>query len=570
MIWPYLLAALWTSCLCGTASAMRTSLQTRQAEESNTTAAGSGGTTGSGGLCPPLMRELLASRAKQNTIMFAVINEAQFDFARNWLHWVKKVGIDYYFVAATDANTSRRLIDMDEPCFDRVDEKVTALGLQWGHEGWRHMTWAKVFVLDAIVDWGFNVVVSDVDVVWFKDPLPLFDIHQDAGKRIRATCCSARMARAAIMILAIADWRRAAAHITTSTLECAYKLMRTPIVQPHPTAERLKGAFNNSVWMGIIPPSIASNAHSYFLQRLHKVKQVEPYMVHMTWTYNGIPGKRSRLRDAGLWMVDSPEYYNDGSFVTVDLNHPEAPLDYNSWNENEDMVSYHLDSIHKQLQQVYVGMALAAVAKRAFILPQFQCYCEKIWYSVVRCRVVDAQTMPLPVPCPQDYLFDPGHYVDFPDAHGPPLNVREASFLQHEAVPDEIKDSVLTIRPSAELGCTDCTKEEAAEGGGKTVLVPPGLKDGQLLLLLGDKYASYRVWRLSFTGVGTTRRAFGGFSNATHAIQFDKRMEHITTSFCCRRKEETGRYHKEKEMAVMLQMYKEFNFSSLHAAPPRL
>lgn len=107
---------------------MRTSLQTRQAEESNTTAAGSGGTTGSGGLCPPLMRELLASRAKQNTIMFAVINEAQFDFARNWLHWVKKVGIDYYFVAATDANTSRRLIDMDEPCFDRVDEKVTALG----------------------------------------------------------------------------------------------------------------------------------------------------------------------------------------------------------------------------------------------------------------------------------------------------------------------------------------------------------------------------------------------------------------------------------------------------------
>ncbi len=177
--------------------------------------------------------------------------------------------------------------------------------------------------------------------------------------------------------------------------------------------------------------------------------------------------------------------------------------------------------------------------------------------------------------------------------------------LTHDsAVPIKSQDSVLTIRPSAELGCTDCTKEEAAEGGGKTVLVPPGLKDGQLLLLLGDKYASYRVWRLSFTGVGTTRRAFGGFSNATHAIQFDKRMEHITTSFCCRcadspcehshlcycpeakglsirifmssaptcrrRKEETGRYHKEKEMAVMLQMYKEFNFSSLHAAPPRL
>jgi hypothetical protein len=44
------------------------------------------------------------------------------------------------------------------------------------------MTWAKVFVLDVMVDWGFNIVMSDVDVVWFKDPLPLFSIHKDAGK----------------------------------------------------------------------------------------------------------------------------------------------------------------------------------------------------------------------------------------------------------------------------------------------------------------------------------------------------------------------------------------------------
>ena len=43
------------------------------------------------------------------------------------------------------------------------------------------MTWSKVFVLDEVVDWGFNLVVSDVDVVWFKDPLPLFAQHPHAG-----------------------------------------------------------------------------------------------------------------------------------------------------------------------------------------------------------------------------------------------------------------------------------------------------------------------------------------------------------------------------------------------------
>ena len=59
----------------------------------------------------------------------------------------------------------------------------TPVGLEWGQEGWRRMTWAKVFVLDVIVDWGFNLVVSDVDVVWFKDPLPLLSKHPEAGKQ---------------------------------------------------------------------------------------------------------------------------------------------------------------------------------------------------------------------------------------------------------------------------------------------------------------------------------------------------------------------------------------------------
>ena len=58
-----------------------------------------------------------------------------------------------------------------------------AAGLKWGEEGWRRMTWAKVFVLDAVADWGFNLVISDVDVVWFRDPLPLFAKHAHAGGR---------------------------------------------------------------------------------------------------------------------------------------------------------------------------------------------------------------------------------------------------------------------------------------------------------------------------------------------------------------------------------------------------
>lgn len=96
------------------------------------------------------------------------------------------------------------------------------------------------------------------------------------------------------------------------------------------------------------------------------------------------------------------------------------------------------------------------------------------------------------------------------------------------------QESVVVIRPSAALACTDCVREEAGRGGGPpVVLVPPGLTDAQLLPLLAP-YKRYRVWRLSFEGVGGVARAYGGFASQEAAHRFDQRMERITTTFCCR------------------------------------
>jgi hypothetical protein len=50
----------------------------------------------------------------------------------------------------------------------------------------------------------------------------------------------------------------------------------------------------------------------------------------------------------------------------------QKPPGYNDWNENEDMVAFYLETIHAQLQQAYVGMALAVASKRAFVLPTVQ------------------------------------------------------------------------------------------------------------------------------------------------------------------------------------------------------
>ncbi len=49
---------------------------------------------------------------------------------------------------------------------------------------------------------------------------------------------------------------------------------------------------------------------------------------------------------------------------------PQAPDGFNDFQENEDMISFHLAAIHGQLQQAYLGLALAAASGRAFISPK--------------------------------------------------------------------------------------------------------------------------------------------------------------------------------------------------------
>ena len=83
-----------------------------------------------------MTRELLAGRAKDNTVMYAVVNSAQWDFFENWLHHIKALGIGYYVLAATDAVTSERLAALGEPCFDRIDDEIPKLGAWAGAVLW--------------------------------------------------------------------------------------------------------------------------------------------------------------------------------------------------------------------------------------------------------------------------------------------------------------------------------------------------------------------------------------------------------------------------------------------------
>ncbi|GAB4815828.1 hypothetical protein N2152v2_002874 [Parachlorella kessleri] len=528
--------------------------------------------------CPELSKELLQRHAKASTVMLGVVNSVQQNFGINWVRHVKDAGIEYFVAAAADANTSALLANMQVPCFSIAGPSDGELPMSWGEAGWRQMTWQKVLVLDQVVEWGFNIVISDMDVAWLRDPLPLFEDHPQADVLLSTDGCAtvndvgdAGLERDGNMhhnfntgvyllrtTLRSIRWVHAWKALLDTGFqghdqEGAYQLTRRGEVKPHSGTPRVTTAWDGDLYLGILPTQLMSNGHTYMVQRLHEQKAVQPYAVHATWTYGGSGGKRARFRDAMLWY-DDPSYYSGPSFVTVDLRLPQAPEGFNDLQENEHMISFHLSTLQAQLQQAYIGMALAVAAGRAFISPKFQCFCEKIWYAVVKCRVVDAQGLQFPINCPTDYVFEPHHFSDDPSQFGTPLDFREPSFLDNPRTPPEVKESVLVIKPSFKLGCADCVREEKlADGSLNQVLVPTGLNDHQLLALL-EPYRRFRVWRISMRGVRGPNEAYAGFACAGAAREFDKRMDHITTEWCCRHEEEAKKYGLQDRIREKLHM----------------
>ena len=68
-----------------------------------------------------------------------------------------------------------------------------------------------------------------------------------------------------------------------------------------------------------LPTPVVESGHNAFVRHLHTRLQTVPYAIHATFQLkHNLWGKMARFREAGLWMLDPPEYYRQGSFVTYD------------------------------------------------------------------------------------------------------------------------------------------------------------------------------------------------------------------------------------------------------------
>jgi hypothetical protein len=89
-----------------------------------------------------------------------VISDDFADWLDNWMYYMEALGISRFLIVATDAALERRLARAGLTA-SRCDFAGSARGF------WLH----RLLIWDYLIDQGIDIIQSDVDAIWFKNPI---------------------------------------------------------------------------------------------------------------------------------------------------------------------------------------------------------------------------------------------------------------------------------------------------------------------------------------------------------------------------------------------------------------
>eukprot|EP00964_Phaeocystis_antarctica_P150218 scaffold117604_cov39-Phaeocystis_antarctica.AAC.2 len=214
--------------------------------------------------------------------------------------------------------------------------------------------------------------------------------------------------------------------------------------------DKLFGKDKVAPTVGTFPIAEISNGHTFFIQKMHEIVAVPPVAVHCTYQYGDDTGyaygKRQRLRDAGLWLVDPPSYYEEGRYLqlvsglAVQHSPTTATLLDPEVQDATHCVRSHLKLTSLQRQLLHDGFVLAKATRRTLILPPIWCNLDRFWTIMDHCLIGKRVEMPLPFICPLDHSFM------LPNFFSANLDFREHTFLANPRVPAALRASRVRLR----------------------------------------------------------------------------------------------------------------------------
>jgi len=438
--------------------------------------------------CVPLDARLVGAAGAANhlgVVFVTFANDAQADFALNWhAHLAALELASSALVGATDATTEHTLIRAGVRCFP-LRSSLGRGEAKWGSDGFSHMGRTKAKLLRTLLELHATVLFADIDVVFLRDPLPYVGRQLAAGAHLLfhtdgfgssdaakltqpegleepsfgltpelntglflATPNASGLARAWCEALdadgAFSNWK--------NDQQSLNGLVRRGLRMPPPpangrstsaSASKLMAAFDGTLRLGLLPNHLFPFGHVFFLQRALRNASA-PLAVHLTFQNCDQSGKRHRMREAGVWIVDPPSYYEpEGGILSYEPDLPAeltdgrfAPLERNMRLE-DPLVQAHFRLINHQLLQVRTALALAQILNRTLVLPRLLCGVETVTnfaHKGVRCVGSNGCGMALPYWCPADHVLRM-HYLRgvMPQTPKLPVRYREFSLLANAA-----------------------------------------------------------------------------------------------------------------------------------------
>ncbi|KAL6749493.1 nucleotide-diphospho-sugar transferase-domain-containing protein [Haematococcus lacustris] len=524
--------------------------------------------------CPELSKELVASFAKDNTIILTVSDWRIFqNFGVNWMKHLKRLGVENYLVGATDKKTAAFLGSQGRhPCFKFFEEGPdhSDKEYKYGSEHYVAATWRKVTVVQQIVGWGFNVLHSDVDVVWFRDPLPymlgpaLKDVDMAVSTDLVSTGNSKRDEGLEVSVhqhvnvntgvyfvkstpggqafmLAWAGLRKTLIHDNDQT--GLYQWIRGQPAEVDGQKRFVQlHAGETPFRLGLLSVSMLLNGYSYFIPKLNVYQNVSALGIHLTWVPLSREGKFHRMRD-GMLYNDEPEYYSGPQFITADIDFPPVPPGYNEMRDTEAMIKIHLAKMEVQLKQMYRAMAIAVIMNRTLVLPKLQCFCYKNWFMMEQCRIPGDRATVYPMECQLDQWLRPkviyNYGPNIVGKDGPQTFMfREHTMFENPNFPKKDLESEVVVEPAN----VPTAKVDTSSPKTKVLVPQEGLKQTALKALLEGLGPTAKIIRIRHPS-----QVFAGWDDDKLKTSFEAFLDKVAGNWCCRDKPFIAKGLKEKE-----------------------
>mmetsp|Transcript_32904 Transcript_32904/g.71762 ORF Transcript_32904/g.71762 Transcript_32904/m.71762 type:complete len:460 (-) Transcript_32904:127-1506(-) len=431
----------------------------------------------------------------------------------------------------------------------------------------------KIRLIRDFTKQGIDVLISDIDVVWLKDPIPYFRRYPEAdllvstdqlrnetkGDALEFHICQTA-SNIGIMWIRSTEGTQALTEEWVRVIEADPRIwdqvafndlkMQGNACSGKRDEKGLMRAYNNKVSMGVLPVALFSNGHTFYVQRMHDEldRGLHPYAVHATFQYGGTPGKRHRMREASVWYGDPPEYYDHaGGYLSFD---PFIPADidlqqfkargfpthdsvHKNLERNSPELINHMALVNFQLQQMRDALAIAWVLGRQLVAPPILCGLDRVWFP--HYGRFPGSNLKLPFECPLDHVVNIEHIFRRSKDHQLPF--KENSFLSSKFLPDP---------PSAanQLYIKTAPRGNAAPAfarpqplhpkripGSKELLIDGGMTEGKIKGALGP-YSNIKYLHLeSVIGL------FAGFEDLSGIARAFERETYADRSFaaewCC-------------------------------------